>query len=598
MMIRKRQRKPIRGLKWTTREWRVMTLSLVTAFIVAAVGAAINFNQRIAEFFRPHAKQPLVQFMIQFLVVWLIVLLILSYLRWRKEAMKNAELEDIVDSISPDVLLVVDEQRQILMSSVSVLRMFGYGAGEILDQKTDILYGDRRRLPNAKHEIYDALEREGFHIGWATGKRKDGRLFPLEIISGILKRHGGSVLLLRDITERKDAEQALLEREMQLRQSQKMEALGLLAGGVAHDFNNLLTSILGFSSLALEALPAEHPARADVQEVLHSAERAVKLTSRLLAVGRKQVMQICSLDLNSAVDGMTLLLKRTMGEDIVLDIRLDKQVGMVESDAGGIEQIILNLAVNARDAMPRGGTLLIETRKVTLDETYCRTHVAVEPGAYGQLLVRDSGCGMRKDVQEHIFEPFFTTKEKGKGTGLGLSMVYGIIRQCGGYIEVESEPDAGTVFKLYFRTSTGGDITEGTSASEGMRSGFETLLVVEDDNTVRSFAVRILSELGYRVLETASPEETMRLCREHQGRIHMIVADVVLPGMSGVALAQRIREFHPAAKVLHVTGVDQRAAMEHGLDLTRDSVLMKPYTQEELALKVRQILDAATESVV
>ena len=592
MMIRKHHNNPIRAMKWTTREWRALTLSLGMAFIVAVVGATINFNKRIAEFFRPHANQPMVQFVIQFLVIWLIVLLVMSYLRWRREAMKNAELEDIVDSISPDVLLVVDEHRNILMTSVSVLRMFGYNTDEILDQKTDVLYGDRRRLPDAKHEIYDVLEREGFHIGWATGKRKDGRLFPLEIITGVLKRHGGSVLLLRDITERKDAEQALMEREMQLRQSQKMEALGLLAGGVAHDFNNLLTSILGFGSLALDAMREDHPARSDVQEVIHSAERAVKLTSRLLAVGRKQVMQICSMDLNAAVDGMTLLLKRTMGEDIALDIHLDKQAGKVDADAGGIEQIILNLAVNARDAMPRGGTLLIETRKVTLDESYCRTHVSVEPGTYGELVVRDSGCGMRKDIQEHIFEPFFTTKEKGKGTGLGLSMVYGIIRQCGGYIEVDSEPGAGTVFKLYFRSSKGADTIERGASDGGISAGSETLLVVEDDNTVRSFAVRVLSELGYRVLETASPDETIRLNREYKGRIDMVVADVVLPGMSGVTLAQQILELRPSTKVLHVTGVDQRSAMEHGLDLQRDSVLMKPYTQEELARRVRQMLDA------
>lgn len=591
-MITKRQKDPIRAVTWSTREWRGLTLSLITAFVTAMFGAAINFNQKLAAFFRPHADLPLVQFLVQFLVIWLLVLLLMSYLRWRKAALKNAELEDIVDSISPDVLLVVDPQRNILMTSVSVLRMFGHDPEEVLNRKTDLLYGDRRRMPNVKHEVYDALEQEGFHIGWATGKRKDGRVFPLEIITGVLKQHGGSVLLLRDITERKNAEQLLLDREMQLRQSQKMEALGLLAGGVAHDFNNLLTSILGFGSLALESLPEGHPAYADVKEVLNCAERAAKLTSQLLAVGRKQAMQICSLDLNAAVDGMTLLLKRTLGEDVALDVRLDNKAGLVESDPGGIEQIILNLAVNARDAMPQGGRMSIETRNVTLDADYCRVHVGVEPGVYGQLVVQDSGCGMQKDVQEHIFEPFFTTKEKGKGTGLGLSMVYGIVRQCGGYIEVDSQPGSGTEFKVFFRSASAGLVTAAASFSVEKCTGNETLLVVEDDQTVRQFAVRVLSELGYRILETSSVDEAMRLCRDAKPRVSMVLADVILPGTSGVMLMERIRALDPGVKVLYVTGFDLRSAADHGVDLVRDSVLMKPFKQDELARKVRQMLDS------
>jgi two-component system cell cycle sensor histidine kinase/response regulator CckA len=590
MMIQKRHRDSIRAATWSTREWRVLALSLITAFMAALLGVAINFNQSMAVFFRPHANQPLVQFLVNFLVIWLVVLLLASYFRWRKAAIKNEELEDIVDSISPDVMIVVDPKRNILMTSASVLRMFGHDPDEVLGRKTELLYSDRRSLPNDKHEIYDALEKEGFHVGLAKGIRKDGRTFPLEIISGILKVHGGSVMLLRDITERKQAEELLLDREVQLRQSQKMEALGLLAGGVAHDFNNLLTSILGFGTLALESLPAGHPAQADMKEVLHSAERATKLTTQLLAVGRKQKLEIVALDLNDAVEGMVLLLKRTLGEDVILDVKLDPETGIVEADLGGVEQVLLNLAVNARDAMPQGGALLIQTRQITLDDAYCRTHVGVEPGSYGMLMVRDSGIGMHKDVKDHIFEPFFTTKGAGKGTGLGLSLVYGIVRQCAGYVEVDSYPGSGTEFRLFFRLFKKGDAVSVPVLPPRELRGTERILIVEDDDAVRGFGVRVLTGLGYQVIEARLPGEALQYCCENKGGIDLILADVVLPGMSGSGLMNRIREVSPSVKVLYVTGFDAALAIQYGVDPARDVVVMKPFSQELLAGKVRQVL--------
>jgi len=435
MRIQKRHTEAIRFTKMEIREWWLLAFSLLMAFAVSLVGVIINFNEKIASFFRPHANSLLVQFLINFLVLWMIVLLIYSYTRWKKSAHKNEELEDIIESISPDVLLVVDPSRNILTVSASVLRMFGHYPNEVVGCKTDLLYSDRRNSPTVKHEIYDALEVQGFHVGWAIGKRKDGRTFPLEIISGILKRHGGSVLLLRDITERKNAEELLLEREMQLRQSQKMEALGLLAGGVAHDFNNLLTSILGFGALAVDSLPEGHSARRDIQEVLKSAERAAKLTAQLLAIGRRQSLQIQRINLNESVEGMVMLLKRTLGEDIVLDIQMSPEPEFVEADSGGIEQIILNLAINARDAMPKGGSLQIKTRCVKLDEGYCNTHVAVEPGRYGMLEIKDSGHGMDPAVQEHILSHFSPPRNGGGGLvlvfpwSMGLSVnVVGILR--------------------------------------------------------------------------------------------------------------------------------------------------------------------------
>ena len=467
MTIKRRARRSVRAIAGRSQEWRTLSVSLSLAVVVAAVGTAINFNARIAEFFRPHANLPAVQSITNFLVVWLVALLIASYVRWRKAAIRSEELEDIIDSINPDVLLVVDRDRSILMSNVTVTRMFGYTLEEVLHHKTDMLYFDRRSVPGAKHEIYDALEGEGFHVGLATGRKKDGRTFPLEIITGLLQQHGGSVLLLRDVTERKAAEELLIEREAQLRQSQKMEALGLLAGAVAHDFNNLLTSILGFGDLALKALPEEHKAADDIQQVIASAGRAAKLTAQLLAVGRKQALEVRPIDLNSIVSDMAHMLKLTLGEDVTLDMELGKDTGLIVADSGGVEQVILNLAVNARDAMPQGGVLQVGTGRFVLDAEYCSKHVSVAPGTYGRLVVRDSGCGMTREIRERIFEPFFTTKERGKGTGLGLSTVYGIVRQCKGNIEVCSAPGQGSEFMIFF-PSVVPSPAEGQT-SDGMR---------------------------------------------------------------------------------------------------------------------------------
>jgi PAS domain S-box-containing protein len=590
--MKKKQRDPLRMVALTNYEWRILSLSLVVAVIAAAIGASINFNDRISEFFRPHASLSTVQFLTNFLVVWLVALLIGSYVRWRRAAIRSAELEDIIDSINPDVLLVVDRDRNILMVNASVIRMFGHTLDEVVGRKTDSLYFDRRRVPGDKHEVYDALERAGFHVGWATGRRKDGKTFPLEIITGLLRHHGGSVLLLRDVTERKEAEELLIEREAQLRQSQKMEALGLLAGGVAHDFNNLLTSILGFSNLAFDSLQEGHPARADIQEVIAGAERAAKLTTQLLAVGRKQVLQIRPLELNSIVNGMALLLKRTLGEDVSLEIKLGEEAGFIEADFGGVEQVILNLAVNARDAMPQGGVLLIQTDRVVLDEEHCRTHVGVEPGVYGRLYVRDSGCGMPSHVRERIFEPFFTTKERGKGTGLGMSTVYGIVRQCQGYIEVNSIPGSGSEFFIFFRAVNAVPAAPAAEPKPTLPRGKETVLVIEDDAAARSIAVRILESLGYKILEAGGGREALRICQECKDPIDLLVTDLVLPEIDGASLVEEARKMRHDFKVIYMTGFGSVSAVQRGLDLTRDEVVTKPYSAEDLAQKVRQTLDA------
>jgi PAS domain S-box-containing protein len=591
IQMKRRNRHPLRAVAWSSREWRTLSLSLGVAVMASVIGAAINFNERLALFFRPHANLPLVQFITNFLVVWLVALLIGSYVRWRRAAIRSEELEDIIDSINPDVLLVVDRDRNILMANASVVRMFGFTLDEVIGRKTDTLYFDRRNVPDAKHEIYDVLEREGFHVGLATGRKKDDKTFPLEIITGLLRHHGGSVLLLRDVTERKEAEALLIEREGQLRQSQKMEALGLLAGGVAHDFNNLLTSILGFSDLALKSLPEGHQARDDIQQVVAGAERAAKLTAQLLAVGRKQALKIQTLELNSIVSGTVSMLKRTLGEDIMLEVKLGDDVGFVAADSGGVEQVILNLAVNARDAMLQGGTLLIQTDLVVLDDHYCRKHVGVEPGTYGRLFVRDTGCGMTQSVRERIFEPFFTTKEKGKGTGLGMSTVYGIVRQCQGYIEVNSDPGKGSEFFIFFRSMSPPPVALTGVQSPVLPGGTETVLLIEDDEAARNVAVRILESLGYNVLNVGGAKEALRICQERKASIDLILTDVVLPEINGSSLVAEARKMRHDFRAIFMTGFGSQSAIQHGLDLTRDEVVMKPYSAEELARKVRRVLD-------
>jgi two-component system cell cycle sensor histidine kinase/response regulator CckA len=397
--------------------------------------------------------------------------------------------------------------------------------------------------------------------------------------------------LVREIAERKLGEEALRASEEQLRQSQKLESVGQLAGGIAHDFNNLLTVINGNSDLLLRRLDDEKQ-RERVEEIKRAGERAAQLTRQLLAFSRKQILQPVVLDLNHVVPDVGKMLRRLIGEGIDLITALDPGLGQVDADPGQIEQVLMNLAINARDAMPKGGKLTIQTANVYLDESYVRTHAAVKPGPYVMLAVSDTGHGMDAETQARIFEPFFTTKEKGKGTGLGLSTVYGIVKQSGGNICVYSEVGRGTTFKIYLPCVGEAAEPHAQAAPQSITpQGVETVLLVEDDEIVRKLAREILELNGYGVLTAADGGEALSLCEHHEGPIHLLLTDVVMPQMSGREVAERATALRPAMKVLYMSGYTDDSIIHHGVLDAGVAFLEKPFTPDAMARKVREVLD-------
>ena len=435
-------------------------------------------------------------------------------------------------------------------------------------------------------------------IQWRTGRTvtvtlpsRTGGGTPVEITTATLKggeeQDLGVIVVVRDLT-------AVRALEAQLRHAQKMEAVGRLAGGVAHDFNNLLTVITGRSQLLLLKLPPESPLRRDVELVEETAHRASALTRQLLAFSRKQMVQPRVVDLNEVVRGMETMLSRLIGEDVTLATRLDPTAGCVRADPAQLEQMIVNLAVNARDAMPLGGRLTLETGFVRLDEGFAREHVGLRAGPHVRLVVRDTGVGMDGLIKAHLFEPFFTTKGPGKGTGLGLATVYGIVTQSGGAIRVDSEPGQGAVFTIDLpRVDAPADLRGDPGIPAAAPHGSETVLLVEDEPEVRGLARDILHQQGYTVLEAADGDEALRIGREHGGPIHLLVTDVVMPQMGGRELADHLRAGRHETKVLYVSGYTDDAILHQGVSETGMAFLPKPFTASALAHKVREVLDAA-----
>ncbi len=472
-------------------------------------------------------------------------------------------------------------------------RLFGYTAEEVVGKSVTILV--RRDQVEERKRFLDAI-RNGKRIERSETEwvGKDGRRVDVSVsvspIRDVLGRITGAATIARDVGDR-------MRLEGQFRQAQKLEAVGRLAGGVAHDFNNLVTVISGFSELLLMQLTPGDPRRDLVEEIARAGERATALTRQLLVFSRRQVVSARELNLNEIVTEAEKMLRRLIGEDINLVSMLDPNLGRIKADSGQMEQVVVNLIVNARDAMPQGGKLTIETSNVDLDEWYAREHLQVRPGPYVVLRVTDTGVGMDPETQTHIFEPFFTTKPVEKGTGLGLSTVHGIITQSGGHIGVYSELGMGTSFKIYLpRIDTKAVQSDANTTHPEPTGGSETVLLVEDDDMVRSLVQQVLESHGYQVLETRNGEEAQKIANEFGRRIHLLVTDVVLPGLGGKLVAERLTKLRPTMKVLFLSGYGENAIVRHGMLQPGSAFLEKPFVPSVLVRIVREVLDLPSPS--
>jgi PAS domain S-box-containing protein len=470
-------------------------------------------------------------------------------------------------------------------------RNLGYTHEELYNMYVWDIDSDFQREKWLQHRqelrAHDSITFESIH------RRKDGTTFPVEITGTYLEYQGESFSFsfVSDITERKQAEKEKARLEMQLIQAQKMESVGRLAGGVAHDFNNMLGVILGYAELIKSRLAAEDPLFKDLLEIEKAANHSRDIARQLLAFSRKQLIEPRPLDLNDLVTNTQKTLSRLIGEDIELCVIAGKDLWEINFDPSQVDQILINLAVNARDAMLNGGKLTIETANVRLDEAYCREHLAITPGDYVTLVVSDSGVGIDQEILSHVFEPFFTTKEVGKGTGLGLATVYGIIKQNGGFIYIDSEPGRGTAFKIYIPRNMQEDEIAAKTEDSVVVSGSETILLVEDEGMVRGMTTAMLERIGYTVLVAETPQEALLFCEKNDVPIDLLLTDVVMPGMNGTELRDRIEGIRPGIKVLFMSGYTSDVIGHHGVLDKGMHFVQKPFSLKGLARKVRDAIE-------
>jgi two-component system, cell cycle sensor histidine kinase and response regulator CckA len=508
----------------------------------------------------------------------------------RKQLLEREELFRLITENAADMIAVVDVRGTRLYNSPSYEKILGYTPQDMasslpLDQihpedreKVEKAASEARQTGTGQSVEYRMRHKNG---GWRTLESRASTILTQQ---GTVER---LVIVNRDVTERRQLEE-------QFRQAQKMEAVGRLSGGVAHDFNNLLGVIIGYGEILQEDLAVDHDLRPSVDEILKAGHRAASLTRQLLAFSRQQQLDPTVLDLNAVVRDMEKMLKRLIGEDIELKTDLEASLSHIKADQGQIEQAVLNLAVNARDAMPSGGKLSLSTSNFHMDDAFVRRYpFPVQVGDYVRFVVSDTGIGMDAATQARIFEPFFTTKEKGKGTGLGLSMVYGIVKQSGGYIDVVSEPGSGASFRIFLPKVDAPVAAQVKNELPASLRGTETILLVEDETSLRALAAHLLESLGYKVLEASSGEQALDLSQKY-GEIHLLFTDVVMPGISGRVLADQLTKQRPQLRVVYTSGYTGQTVGAHGVLAEGSHFLPKPFTKETLARKIREALDAKT----
>src|SRR5271166_1422751 len=489
---------------------------------------------------------------------------------------------------SSEMIAVGNPNGHVSFANQALLQAMGYDEVEILGKDFGAIFHSEQNPPDFEHEIRRRTLSGGGWSGECVGSRKDGSKFPAFLSTGLMRDKDGVVIgtfaIAQDITDRKHLAE-------QLAAAQKMEAVGLLAGGVAHDFNNILGVIIGYTDLLMAGFPAGSAQWQRLELIRNAGYRATALTQQLLAFSRKQVFQPKVLDLNSLVTSLNKMLRRLVREDIELVITLTPGIGNVKADPGQIDQVIMNLVVNARDAMPNGGKIVIETADADLDEFYCQNHPSVRPGRYVMMSVSDTGVGMDVETQARIFEPFFTTKEQGKGTGLGLATVYGIVKQSDGYIWVYSEVGKGTCFKVYLpRVDQPAETPGVTQPLAEVPRGTETVLLAEDEQDVREVAREFLESGGYTVLEAQHAEEALQLAARHNGNIALLITDMVMPGMRGQELAARLQRERNDLRVLYMSGYSEHSAADAPHLETPVRMLTKPFSRSLLLRTVRELL--------
>jgi two-component system, cell cycle sensor histidine kinase and response regulator CckA len=567
---------------WLSSTGILVSLSLtfgIVSFVLPAFIPSLNGYYSLDTSLAVHALVSLVMLFDLYVVFQQVQLF-----RVRKQIAEREELFRLISENAADMIAVVDGNGNRIYNSPSYQKLLGYSTEELSQSK-----GFEQIHPEDQQKVVEAAaEAKRSGVGRSLEYRirhKDGRWVPLESTASVVKNSSGEVekivIVNRDVSERKDLEKQLLL-------SQKLEAIGRLSGGVAHDFNNLLGVILGYCEELQKHIPSDDPYREAVDEIQNAGKRAASLTQQLLAFSRKQVFEPQVLDLNEIVYGAGKMLERLIGENITMDIIPAEKVGTVKADRNQIERVILNLVVNARDAMPQGGKVTIETADVELDETSPTLHRCVAPGPYVMLKVADTGGGMDAELQSHIFEPFFTTK--GQGTGLGLATVYGVVKQSGGYISVESAPGKGSAFKVYLpRVSGTAEKVPAVQSSGRLIQEHGTVLLVEDEHALRKLTRRMLQDMGLTVLEAKDAFEAIEIAKQTDTTIDLLLTDVVMPGMSGRTLVETLSPLRPDMRVLYMSGYTDGVMAKQGVTQAGLFILRKPFTKDELTRRVMDL---------